>query len=454
MSERLSRVQKLLYGVGDTGLSMTGSIFGALFTIFLFDVAGIGPGQVFAVLLIGRVWDFVNDPLIGHLSDCTRTRWGRRRPFLLFGSIPFALTFALLWWRPPLEGQNALTVYYAGVYVLYEIVATFVYMPYFALTPELTLDYDERTSLTSYRMFFSILGSFVAFTLPMMLIVSLTRENAPRALLMGLIFGGISAVGMLITFFGTRERQEFREQEQPRLLDSLRAALKNRPFVFSMAIYLLTWMAVKIVEATLLFFIKYVLEREGQSSLLMAVIFGMAALALPLWEYVSRRLNKRMAYIGGIAFWAIVQIVLINLGPSTPLAVILVLAGLAGIGVSAAHVIPWSIIPDAVEWDELRTGERHEGMFYSLVVLIEKIGVAGALPLIPLFLGATHYVANAPQQPASAVLGIRILTGPIPAFFLCAGIVFALLYPLTREKHNEVRQEIQKRRASTSEQTL
>jgi GPH family glycoside/pentoside/hexuronide:cation symporter len=93
-------------------------------------------------------------------------------------------------------------------------------------------------------------------------------------------------------------------------------------------------------------------------------------------------------------------------------------------------------------------------MFYSLVVLIQKIAVAGALPLIPLFLGATNYVANAPQQPASAVLGIRILTGPIPAFFLCAGIVFAILYPLTRETHFEVRQEIQRRKASTSEQAL
>jgi GPH family glycoside/pentoside/hexuronide:cation symporter len=324
-------------------------------------------------------------------------------------------------------------------------------MPYFALTPELTLDYDERTALTSYRMLFSILGSFIAFTLPMMIVKSMTRENAPRALLMGLIFGGISAVGMLVTFFGTRERQEYREQEQPKLLDSLRAALKNRPFVFSMAIYLLTWMAVKIVEATLLFFIKYVLQREGQTSLLMAIIFGVAALALPLWEQVSRRLNKRLAYIIGIAFWAVVQIVLITLGPSTHLAVVLLLAGLAGIGVSAAHVIPWSIIPDAVEWDELQTGERHEGIFYSLVVLIQKIAVAGALPLIPLFLGATNYVANAPEQPASAVLGIRILTGPIPAFFLCAGIVFALLYPLTREKHAEVRQEIQIKRATMKE---
>jgi GPH family glycoside/pentoside/hexuronide:cation symporter len=454
MSERLSKRAKLLYGVGDTGLSLTGSIVGAFFAIFLTDVAGIRPSMAAAAIFVGRTWDYVNDPLIGHLSDRARTRWGRRRPFLLFGSLPFALAFAMLWWRPPLESQIALTVYYALAYIVYEMAATIVYMPYFALTPELTLDYDERTSLTSYRMFFSIAGSLVAFTIPLAMVGRFTRDNSSRILLMGLVFGLVSAVSMLITFFGTRERLEYQEKDQPRLRESLRAALRNRPFVFSMAVYLLTWMAVKVVESTLLFFVKYVIERESHSDLIMAVIFVVAIFALPLWEWASRNMNKRLAYVSGIAFWAVVQLVLVTLGASTPLVVILFLAGLAGIGVSAAHVIPWAIIPDAVEWDELQTGERHEGIFYSLVILIQKIAISVALPLTLLLLDATGYVANAPQQVDSAVMGIRVLTGPIPAFLLCAGIVFALLYPLTREKHAEVRQEIQNRKITKTEQAL
>jgi GPH family glycoside/pentoside/hexuronide:cation symporter len=305
-------------------------------------------------------------------------------------------------------------------------------------------------------MFFSILGSLVAFTIPLAIVGRFTRDNAPRVVLMGFIFGLVSAVAMLITFFGTRERQEYQQQKQPRLIESLRAAFKNRPFIFSMAVYLLTWIAVKVVESTLLFFVKYVIQRESQSDLIMAVIFVVAMLALPLWEWASRRLNKRLAYIVGIAFWAVVQIVLVTLGASTPLVVILFLAGLAGIGVSAAHVIPWSIIPDAIEWDELQTGERHEGIFYSLVILTQKVAISVALPLTLLLLDASGYVANAPQQKESAVMGIRILTGPIPAVLLCAGIVFALLYPLTREKHAQVRQEIeiQKRKITPPEQTV
>jgi GPH family glycoside/pentoside/hexuronide:cation symporter len=452
VSERLPWYAKLLYGVGDTGLSLTGSIIGAYFAIFLTDVAGVRPSLAAAAIFVGRSWDYVNDPLIGYLSDRARTRWGRRRPFLLFGSLPFAFAFAMLWWRPPLEGEWMLAAYYGLAYIVYEAAATFIYMPYFALTPELTMDYDERTSLTSYRMFFSILGSLIAFTVPLAMVGKFTRVNAPRIVLMGLTFGLVSAAGMLTTFFGTRERPENQEPEPPKLRDSLRAALRNRPFVFSMAIYLLTWMAVSLVEANLLYYVTYVVRRSDQSNLIMATVFVVAIFALPLWEWASRNMNKRLAYIIGIAFWAVVQIVLVTLGPATPVWTILVLAALAGVGVSASHVIPWAIIPDAIEWDELQTGERHEGMFYSLVVLAKKIATSVALPLALLLLDATGYVANAEQQVPSAVLGIRTLTGPIPAFFLCAGIVFALLYPLTRERHAEVRQQLAQRRAAAAEE--
>jgi GPH family glycoside/pentoside/hexuronide:cation symporter len=269
---------------------------------------------------------------------------------------------------------------------------------------------------------------------------------------MGLTFGLVSAAGMLITFAGTRERPENQERAQPKLLDSLAAAAKNRPFIFSMAVYLLTWMAVSLVEANLLYFVTYVIERADESNIIMAVIFVVAAMALPLWEWASRNMNKRLAYIVGIAFWAVVQIVLVTLGPTTPLWAILSLAALAGIGVSAAHVIPWAIIPDAIEWDELQTGERHEGMFYSLVILLKKIATSIALPLALLLLEASGYVPNGAAQPKSAVMGIRILAGPIPAFFLCAGIVFAVLYPLTRERHAEVRQELERRRLGQTEE--
>ncbi len=446
MKKSLSRITKLIYGAGDLGFSLTTTIIGAYFLFFLTDVVGISPAVAGISILVGRTWDYVNDPIIGHLSDRTRSRWGRRRPFLLFGALPFALAFILMWYRPPFESQIALTVYYAAAYVLFDAAATFVYMPYFALTPELTDDYDERTSLTSYRMLFSIFGSLLAFTVPLMIVGTFTPENARRVLLMAVIFGVISALPLWLVFFFTKEKEDFTAQDRPRLIESLKAAFKNRPFVFSAVIYLLTWICMDLLQTTLLFFIKYVLELEEISDIIMALIFVTAIISLPFWEYASRKMNKRLAYAFGIGFWAIVQIVLISVGASVSLPVIIILCVLAGIGVGAAHVLPWSIIPDAIEWDEYHTGERHEGMFYSLITLIQKIASSIAIPLVGVMLEFTNYQPNSNQQPASAVFGIRMLVGPVPAFFLAIAIIFALKYPLDRAQFADIVKELRARR--------
>jgi GPH family glycoside/pentoside/hexuronide:cation symporter len=232
------------------------------------------------------------------------------------------------------------------------------------------------------------------------------------------------------------------------LRQSLQAAWQNRPFVYGLLIFLLTWVAVEILQATLLFFVKYIVQRETYSDLIMATIFVTAILTLPVWLWVSRRWSKRWAYVGGIAFWAIVQIALITLNASAVLPVILLLCVLAGLGVAAAHVLPWAIIPDTIEWGEWQTGERHEGVLYSLVTLIRKLTASLAVPAVGLILEFTGYVPNSEIQPSSALWGIRIAFGPIPAVLLCAGILVALRFPMTREKYAHVVQELADRRAA------
>jgi GPH family glycoside/pentoside/hexuronide:cation symporter len=187
--------------------------------------------------------------------------------------------------------------------------------------------------------------------------------------------------------------------------------------------------------------------RESSSDLIMAVIFVTAIFFLPFWEWASRRWNKRVAYGAGIAFWALVQLTLITLSPATPLGLIVGLCALAGVGISAAHILPWSIIPDAIEWDEWQTGQRHEGMFYSLIMLSNKVASSLAIPLVLLVLQATGYTPNAAVQPQSALWGIRLSMGPIPAVLLIAGIVFAALYPLSRESHRRIVAELEERRS-------
>jgi GPH family glycoside/pentoside/hexuronide:cation symporter len=448
MKNKLTKTQKLMYGAGDIGFSLTSTILGVYFLFFMIEVVGLRPAIAAIPILVGKIWDFVNDPIFGHLSDRTRTRWGRRRPYLLFGALPLAFTFTMLWYKPDFDGTTALIIYYSVAYIIFEASATLLYMPYFALTPELTSDYDERTSLTSYRMFFSILGSLLAFTIPAIIVGEFVPENAPKVLLMGAIFGLISALPMFLTFFGTKEREDLVDLDKPTLLESIQSVWKNVPYRYGLGIFLATWISVDILQSSLLFYVKFVLQREPQNEIIMATIFVIAMFALPIWNWVSNRWSKRYAYMGGIAFWAVVQMVLMSLTPSASMVLILILCAMAGIGVAAAHVLPWAILPDAIEWYEFKTGERHEGMFYSITTLARKITSAGTVPLIGVVLELTGYEPNLAQQSAEAVRGIRMVIGPIPAILLCVGIYIAYKYPLDRDDFLEIVDKIKERRGT------
>jgi GPH family glycoside/pentoside/hexuronide:cation symporter len=359
-----------------------------------------------------------------------------------------ALAFAFFFWVPPWTHPLVLAAHYGLMYMIYDTIATFVYVPYYTLTPELTLDYDERTSLSTARMLFSIVGGLIAFTLPTLLIDSFADPRTGY-FVMAIVFGGLGALPLLLTFFGTRERPEYQAMQQPTLRESLSAMRGNRPFQFGLGIFLLTWTTIDIIQAVLLFFIIDWLHMGSTSELIMGSVFISAAVFLPLWGWLSERWDKRRAYIAGMIFFAVVMLALIFLGPSTPLWGVFAVTTLAGVGVAAAHVIPWSILPDAIEWDELQTGQRHEGAFYSLVTLAQKVASSIALPLVGLLLAATGYVeANAGgTQPTSALLAIRGLMGVVPSIMLLGGIVFALRYPLSRESHADIRRQLAERRA-------
>ncbi len=451
MGQKLSGRVKWIYASGDLGFSLTNTILNVYLALFLTDVVGLKPAVAALVFFIGSTWDYINDPIIGYISDRTRTRWGRRRPFLLFGALPLAAAFLMLWWRPPFDSTTALCAYYALMFALFDTAATFAYMPYYALTPELTDDYDERTGLTSRRMFFSILGTLIAFTLPLAIVDGFTPGHAPQVFLMGGLFGLVSALPLFLVFAGTRERPEFMAKPPvASLRRSIAVASKNRPFIFGLVMFLFNGVTMSIIQVVLLYYVKYVVVREPQSDLIMGTIFVVAIIALPLWTWISRRLNKRWAYISGISFLAVVLLVLSSLTPNTGLVFIMVLCVLAGIGVSAMHVMPWAIIPDAIEYGELQSGEREEGMFYSLITLAQKVASSIAVPLALLVLQVSGYVPNSSTQPPNAIFGIRMVAGPIPAFTLCMGILFTLLFPLGRENFREITRRLEERRKAGS----
>ena len=448
VKETLSTRAKLMYGVGDAGINLADTMVGLLFAIFLTDVVGLRPGLAALVIFIGRTSDYVNDPLIGYLSDRTRSRWGRRRPFILFGMLPFALAYMLLWWIPPFATQTGLAIYYGVAFILYDTLATILYMPYFALTPGLTFDYGESTSVTAHRMVFSTIGELVAFIVLLAIIGTVNRESAWRGMTVGAGCRVLRNRPVAAGFFGTREKTEYQEQKQPSLKESMMAAVKNKPFLYAAGIFLLVLTALDITQATLLYFLKYHMHLEENYDLVFGLLFVAALVSFPFWNWVASRWDKKKAVIVGMLFLSTAITGMGIMQPAWGLPIVLVFSALVGIGLGAIQVLTWAMIPDAVEWDELQTGQRHEGMFYSLVQTLRKVGSSLSLPFVLLMLEWTGYVANESTQPRSTILGIQALIGPIPAVFLVVGIFLAARYPLTRKRFDEMRAELAERHAS------
>ena len=452
-SERLSRWNKIAYAVGEIGYATgPGTVIPFWYTIFLTDIAQLDLRLVSLFWLVVTVWDAVNDPLIGFLSDRTRTRWGRRRPYLLLGAVPFGVTFALLWLVPTVESQAALFAYYTVVYILFEAMFTIVSCPYVALTPELTQDHDERTSLVTYRMAFNIGASLAAPLLFGLVVFPMFPARDPRAFrVIGFICGAISIPPFLIAFLATRERPEFQEESALPLWESLRFVLRNVAFRYTLAIRILSWMPVVIAQAVFAYFLIYWTGlTEDETSLVQGVIMAMALLCLPVVLWLSRRLEKKTAYVIAAASWAFVMLAIL-LVPQGAKAPAYVIAALAGFGVSAAHLLPRAMEPDVLEVDELMSGRRQEGAYTGVAVFVDKLARALILGLLPAVLYWSGYVQPTPAdpippQPASALRALQLLISILPALLLAASILVAQRYPITRQRYAEIRQKLVARR--------
>ncbi|MCB8936977.1 MAG: MFS transporter [Ardenticatenaceae bacterium] len=441
-SAKLSFGRKLAFGVGDLGPALVASIQGFFLNAFLLDIAGIRPAAAGVIFLIVKIWDSVNDPIIGGLTDRTNTRWGRRRPWLLFGAIPFGLAWFMQWLVPDWS-QTGLFWYYLVVALLLDTGFTAVNVPYTALTPELTQDYDERTSLNSFRFSFSIMGGLAALIIHSVLIEafpSVTQGYAISAAVMA----GVIVLSNFITFAFTEEShfKETAAADDPGFIEGVKIALGNRPFLYVVAIYLLSWLCIQFVQANMLLYVRYWVGGEDRFIQLAFALQVSAFIFLLIWSKVSQKWGKQKVYYVGMSFWIAVEIVIFFVQPGQ-FNLVLGLAVLAGVGVSVGYLIPWSMLPDVVELDELETGQRREGIYYGFFVFLQKLGISLGLALSNFALEAAGYInaedlANLPQQPTAVLTALRIFVSIVPAVILLLSFPIVRSYPITREKHAEI----------------
>src|SRR5512139_2979813 len=229
-NKHLPTWMKLLYGSGDWGISSGGMMRSIFYAIYMTDVVGLNPRLASFGALAAIVWDAVNDPIIGVLSDHLHTRWGRRRPFLLWFAIPFGLSYVMMWAAPAWESQTALLIYVTLAFIIADTLMTLVAVPLMSLTPELTADYDERTALTSYRSFFQLFGAMaVVIAAPMIVnkIVAAGGTQQQGFMLVGAIFGGIGAIPLLLIGLLIREHTTPEQTASIPFRETVQAAWKN-----------------------------------------------------------------------------------------------------------------------------------------------------------------------------------------------------------------------------------
>jgi len=458
--------QKLIYGTGDWSTASLGTLRQLFYAIFLTDVVGLEARLASLVALVGIIWDAINDPLVGVLSDRMRSRWGRRRPFLLWFAIPYGLSFMLLWWAPPIANQYLLAAVVCLAFMLADTLQTLVSVPFMSLLPELVPAYDERTTVTGYRMFFNLLSSLAAaVAAPVMvdLVLAGGGNQQQGYMLVAAMFGGLAMLPFLLIFAVLREPQrteeEIRRSEETSFFEAARTAWTNIPFRFATALYMLNWITFDLVGLALPFFLAYWVAQGdllfGIAGLpLESVVFLLLLLTsiivLPFWVWLAHKLSKRSAYMIGMVFWAGVQLLIFTIQPGQ-VTYVLVLAVLAGISVSTAHVLPDSIFPDVIEWDELRTRRRQEGIYYGVMSFVRKVAGALAIFLALQVLGWFGYQtppvgATFFAQPERTLTAIRWLIGPFGAVLLFSAVGMAWFYPLTRERHGRIRRLLQRRR--------
>ncbi|MGB3716743.1 MAG: MFS transporter [Candidatus Promineifilaceae bacterium] len=464
-SDKLTRKTKFIYGLGDWGTSAATAARALFWLFFLVSVVGLDAAIAGVVILVGRIWDSVNDPLIGMISDRIDTRWGRRRPFLLFGAIPFGLSFFLLFVVPPISDRVLLAVYYGLIFLLFDTMYTIINVPYSALTPELTEDYDERSTLAGWRVAFAILAALIAGAtfqllaedkIGTLLEPSLGLSGSLRAgyAITAAIWSITLMIPPLILFKHIREPQRVPPDKDPfRPWKTFLDVFSNRPFRIASVIYLLSFTTADIVITVLVWFLIFYIGADSAFvSLVVGLVLGVAFITMPVTVKLMHRYGKKNSFIAAMSVYAIV-LFFISQAPRGGFTHVLIAALFAGFGYGATNVIPWAMVADVVEIDELKSGKRREGIYSGYLVFFRKLATALAIFGVTRILTMTDFVESTTgslqyvEQPDSALQALRLLVGVVPAAMLVVAIIAASRYPLDRETHMNIRRQLEMRRA-------
>ncbi|TVX94321.1 MFS transporter [Paenibacillus agilis] len=409
----LARKRTIFYATGNFSANVMAQMFAAYIVYYYVDILGARPSHVGIVMVMHGIIGAILNPLFGYVSDRYRTRWGRRIPYIAFGSIPLAAVFTLVWF--PLAPQESIIYYFFGIVILFDILYVLVILNYSALFPEMFITIRERAAAASWKQMFGIVGMLVGVALPPLIYSEYGWES------MGLVFGLCSAVFLLVTAAGAKERSNVNATKPIDLVKALRLTLRNRMFVIYVTGGFLVQFTFALLPAAIPFFSKYVLNApELANTYMLGIVFLTAIPSVYVWARWTTKYGPRRAILAAIVLYMLSLLPLLFISTS---AATYVTSLFIGFSLAGLMVLLEILLAEVIDQDEVKSGARREGMYFGMNGFIIRWGVSLQALIMSFLLENTGYVRDAAQQPELAIMGIRLMLAGIPIVALLFAFV-------------------------------
>jgi len=446
MSEQFSKGQKWSFGMGSFAQWFINSAFNIWVFTYYFTVIGLDVRWYVLAAVLWTFWNAFNDPIIGYLSDRANTRWGRRKPFIMLGTIPIIVIYIIIWLPPlPAGGNEVFTfLYLLLMLVLYDTFYTMVSLPFDSLFPELYTSVKERSQVNTIRQILAVVGLLAAALIPGFVVAG---ESAPLAeqmntyLLNGFITAAIIGISLLISLkWGVKERKEFKldYQKQPKFFESLKYALKNKGFVLYTIMFFLYEYVLLLLAILVQIFGREILGASPfETSIIMGVMYVVGLASVALWRWLDVKIGSKKGYAIAIVayFFASLPLMLIDV-----YLIAVLIAVLMGIGFGGMLYFVYLIIADVIDEDELKTGIRREGAFFGITNFFMRLSMILSIVTIGIVFLQTGWEVYDPL--IDVTIGLRLLFIVIPGIALGISLICLHFFPYSKSYVQEMKEKL------------
>ena len=446
MEEKLTVKKKMGYGFSELGTMATEMLIRLYLLIFYTDLVGLRPQLAGYAVAIAIVWDAVTDPLMGVISDGTKTRWGRRRPYILFGAFFLGITLVMLFSEPPLSGQTGKFLYLLVSYILLNTAMTVVTVPHFALGREVTFNPNERTEVFGWRLLFGNIGFLAGTILPGIFLISLGQNSDMQAGITAhqraaVIVGLLIVIGSSVTFFSMRGLDKttapYSFTGVTSFLSFMSSAFSNMAFLPLFLAYCTAMIGLSLYSSLALYYYRYRLKLAEQNIQIILIVFILIfSLSLLFWVFITRKYGKKRPAFWASLFLGLATTIVYPLLPEGKTVPVLFIAATCGFLVGSIVIIE-SLVADTVDYDELICGNNREGLYSGFWKMGTKMSRAVALAITGHLLHLIGYMPNQIQSP-EVEWRLALMFGPGVGFFITTGALIFLFMPLTNEKHTRI----------------